>query len=416
MMQRRTCLQHLTLGASLLGWGGPLMAQVAPRKRLMVVILRGAVDGLSVVAPYSEAAYYKNRSSIALAKPGSEGGGLDLDGHFGLHPALAPLLPLWQAGKLGFVHASGSPDTTRSHFDAQDYLESATPGRKSTPDGWLNRLLGVLPVPQHQGKVTRALALGPVMPRIFAGPHSVASLAAGRAANRPGVLDKPNVGKAFDALYGADGKLDQTYQTARQSRAEVMQALQGVDLDKEMLAASNGAPLPNGFVQDATHIAQLLRSEPSLQLVCTALGGWDTHANQGAANGQLAQRLQPLGQGLAQLAQRLGPALDDTLILVMSEFGRTVRQNGNGGTDHGHGNVMWLLGGGLGAACAGKVAGRWPGLDDAALYEGRDLDITTDYRSVLAAILQQHLRLPDTAISTVLPGFSGAVLPGILKA
>lgn len=387
----------------------------APR-RLVVVFLRGAVDGLSVVVPYADPGYYRARSSIALARPGSDAGVIDLDGRFGLHPALASLLPLWQSGRLGFVQACGSPDGTRSHFDAQDYMESGTPGRKSTPDGWLNRLLGALPADAaERAAPTRAVSIGPVLPRIYAGRNPVANIASGAAAAKPMLLDRPKVGDAFDQLYAGDDKMSRAYQDARQAHREVMETLSKDDVEREMQAANNGAPLPNGFPDDAARLAALMRNDGRVQLAFMALGGWDTHANQGAASGQLAGRLKPLGMGLAALANGLGPVFDDTVVVVMSEFGRTVRQNGNGGTDHGHGNVMWLLGG---RVAGGRVHGRWPGLDASALYEGRDLAVTTDFREVLAELAARHLRLPDARLAEVFPGFATSGMPslGILRA
>jgi len=417
-MQRRQLL-HAAAAAGL-AWsavGRGAFAATAPQsgqplpgnKRLVVVFLRGAVDGLSVVAPYSEGAYYQQRSSIALARPGQEGGLLDLDGHFGLNPNLAPLMPLWQAGKLAFVQAAGSPDPTRSHFDAQDYMESGTPGRKSTPDGWLNRLLGAEPpavvAPGARAGVTRGISVGATIPRIWAGPNPVANIANGAGATRPTQLDRPQVSKAFDALYAGDDAMSRAYRESQQSRAEVNDAMSPAA--HEQMAADNGAPLPNGFPDDAARLAQLMRRDPNVQIAFLALGGWDTHINQGGAKGQLANRLQPLGQGLAELATRLGPTFDDTTVLVISEFGRTVRQNGTGGTDHGHGNVMWALGGNI---AGGKVYGRWPGVDSSALYEGRDLDVTTDFRSVLAGVCMRNLALPDARLASVFPGFDGPVL------
>ena len=377
----------------------------APR-RLIVVFLRGAADGLSIVVPYADPVYYQARSSIALGRPGTEGGALDLDGRFGLHPALSPLLPLWKSGKLGFVHASGSPDATRSHFDAQDYMESATPGRKSTQDGWLNRLLGALPAPAGgRATATRAVSIGAVLPRIYAGNNQVANIASGSAATRPTQLDRPVVSQAFDKLYSADDKMSRAYQASQQSRREVMDSMAPNDLELEMTAANNGAPLPNGFPDDAVRLATLMRNDARVQLAFMEVGGWDTHANQGAASGQLANRLSPLGSGLAALATRLGPAFDETVVLVVSEFGRTVHQNGNGGTDHGHGNVIWALGGRVNG---GRVLGQWPGLDSSALYEGRDLAVTTDFRTVVAEVLERHLLLPDARLDEVLPRFSGS--------
>ena len=375
------------------------------------MFLRGAVDGLSVVVPYSEGAYAQLRSSIALARPGQDGGVLDLDGHFGLNPNLAPLMPLWQAGKLAFVQASGSPDPTRSHFDAQDYMESGTPGRKGTPDGWLNRLLGAEPpvVVQAGARagVTRGISVGATLPRIWAGPNPVANIANGSRATRPTLLDRPQVSQAFDALYAGDDAMSKAYRESQQSRAEVNDAMSPAAMDREQMAANNGAPLPNGFPDDAGRLAQLLRRDPNVQIAFLALGGWDTHVNQGGAKGQLANRLQPLGQGLAELATRLGPTFDDTTILVISEFGRTARQNGTGGTDHGHGNVMWALGGNI---AGGKVYGRWPGIDTSSLNEGRDLAVTTDFRQVLAGVCAHNLGLPDARLASVFPNFDAAPL------
>ncbi len=385
--------------------------QLPGNKRLIVVFLRGAVDGLSVVVPYGESAYAQARSSIALARPGQDGGVLDLDGHFGLNPNLAPLMPLWQAGKLAFVQASGSPDPTRSHFDAQDYMESGTPGRKSTPDGWLNRLLGAEPPvvvqPGSRAGVTRGISVGATLPRIWAGPNPVANIANGARATRPTLLDRPQVSKAFDSLYSGDDAMSRAYRESQQSRAEVNEAMTPAAMDHEQMVANNGAPLPNGFPDDAGRLAQLMRRDPNVQIAFLALGGWDTHVNQGGAKGQLANRLQPLGQGLAELATRLGPAFDDTTILVVSEFGRTVRQNGTGGTDHGHGNVMWALGGNV---AGGKVHGRWPGIDASSLHEGRDLAVTTDFRQVLAGVCAYNLGLPDARLAAVFPGFDGTPL------
>ena len=416
-MQRRQLLQAAAVaglawtavGRTAFAASGPLPAN----KRLVVVFLRGAVDGLSVVVPYGEAAYYQQRSSIALARPGQDGGVLDLDGHFGLNPNLAPLMPLWQAGRLAFVQASGSPDPTRSHFDAQDYMESGTPGRKNTPDGWLNRLLGVEPpvllqagAGAHAG-VTRGLSVGATLPRIWAGPNPVANIANGARATRPTLLDRPQVSKAFDSLYSGDDAMSRAYRESQQSRAEVNEAMTPDQMDREQKVANGGAPLPNGFPDDAARLAQLMRRDPNVQIAFLALGGWDTHVNQGGARGQLANRLQPLGQGLAELATRLGPVFDDTTILVISEFGRTVRQNGTGGTDHGHGNVMWALGGNI---AGGKVHGRWPGIDAPSQYEGRDLAVTTDFRQVLAGVCAHNLGLSDNQLARVFPGFDGTPL------
>jgi uncharacterized protein (DUF1501 family) len=397
-MHRRHFLNTLALGAGiLLPVGRSAWAVGTPanptRKKLVVVMLRGAVDGLNVVAPVGDANYRRLRPTIGLAAPGADGGALALDGYFGLHPALASLQPLWQARKLAFVHASGSPDPTRSHFDAQDYMESATPGRKNTPDGWMNRLVAALPGPQSP---SRLLGIGPVLPRILSGRAAAVNLPNVARAARADLLDRPAVKAAFDELYDGHPRFGRAYAEGRAAHREVMGALES----HEMQAADRGAPLPNGFPDDAARLAGLMRNDPNIQLAFVALGGWDTHANQGAAGGQLANRLMPLGQGLAVLADRLGPLFDDTVVVVMSEFGRTARENGNGGTDHGHGNVMWVMGG---TVRGGKVYGDWEGVADEKLNEGRDLPVTTDFRSVLAQISEEHLMLGDKRLEQVFP-------------
>lgn len=398
-MERRTFLNALAASAALVlplgrsSWAATNAEARPTKNKLIVVMLRGAVDGLNVVAPVGDANYARLRPTIGLGLPGTPNGALDLDGYFGLHPALAPLMPLWQQKKLAFVHASGSPDPTRSHFDAQDYMESATPGRKNTQDGWMNRMVGQLPGTPAS---IRALSIGPVMPRILLGPAAAMNLANGAAGVKANVLDRPDVGNAFDQLYAGDSRVARMYAEGRSAHHDVMSAAE----KREMQAADNGAPLPNGFPDDAARLAQLMRNDDRIQLAFVALGGWDTHASQGAATGQLANRLAPLAQGLAVLAQRLGPLFDDTTIVVMSEFGRTARENGNGGTDHGHGNAMWVLGGGV---SGGKVLGEWAGVGDAALNEGRDLPVTTDFRSVLAQIAEKHLRLGDKQLVQLFP-------------
>jgi uncharacterized protein (DUF1501 family) len=396
-MKRRDFLHSMALGAGVIvpvsrsAWAAT--SDSPTRKKLVVIMLRGAVDGLNVVAPVGDANYLRLRPTIGLAAPGLEGGALDLDGYFGMHPALAQLQPLWQQKKLAFVHASGSPDATRSHFDAQDYMESATPGRKNTPDGWMNRLVATLP---GASTPSRALSIGPVMPRILSGPSAAMNLPNGAAGTRANILDRPAIGAAFDQLYAGNERFGRAYMDGKNAHKEVMDA----SMSGEMQVADGGAPLPNGFPNDSARLATLMRNDPKVQLAFVALGGWDTHANQGAGSGQLANRLAPLGHGLAVLAQRLGPMFDDTTVVVMSEFGRTARENGNGGTDHGHGNVMWLLGG---AVNGGKVYGDWQGVADGALNEGRDLPVTTDFRSVLAQVAERHLRLTDRQLAQIFP-------------
>ncbi|WP_457320354.1 DUF1501 domain-containing protein [Roseateles sp. P5_E11] len=391
--------QLLHFGAFTLG-GLPVSlvhAQGGTQKKLVVVMLRGAVDGLSVVAPYGEREYATSRPQIALAAPGAEDGLIKLDSLFGLHPSLSPLKRHWDGGQLAFVHASGSPDPTRSHFDAQDYLESGTPGRKSTPDGWMNRLLTALP---GEPAPTRAISQGSTPPRIFAGTASVASLGLGPNAMQRRAIDDPQMQSGLAKLYANDAQLSGTLRDTTQGRGEMsrsMAAGEGKSMDP---SADAGAPSARSFAADARRLGTLIRKDAHTQLAFTAVGGWDTHVNQGAARGQLANRLASLGEGLDALSVGLGDTYRDTVIVVVSEFGRTLRQNGNGGTDHGRGNVIWLLGG---PVAGGQMLGEWPGLDASALADGRDLAVRTDFRQVLTPLLQRHLGLSETALATVFP-------------
>ncbi|RTL20172.1 MAG: DUF1501 domain-containing protein [Burkholderiales bacterium] len=393
--------QLLHFGAFTLG-GLPVSlvrAEGATPKKLVVVLLRGAVDGLSVVAPYGEREYAASRPQIALPPPGAQDGLIKLDNLFGLHPSLAPLKRHWDGGQLAFVHASGSPDPTRSHFDAQDYFESGTPGRKSTADGWMNRLLSALP---GEPSPTRAIAQGSTPPRIFSGPASVASLGLGPGAMQRRAIDNPQLQAGLAKLYANDPQLSSTLHDTTEGRGEMARSMAAGGEERSMdPSADGGAPSARSFAADARRLGTLIRKDPHTQLAFTSVGGWDTHVNQGAAKGQLANRLASLGEGLDALATGLGDSLKDTVIVVASEFGRTLRQNGNGGTDHGRGNVIWLLGG---PVAGGQVLGEWPGLDRAALADGRDLAVRTDFRQVLAPVLQRHLGLDDAALAAVFPG------------
>ncbi|KGF72889.1 hypothetical protein DO97_04085 [Neosynechococcus sphagnicola sy1] len=399
-MNRRHFLQQAGLltassvfSIGLHGWA--LRTEAASRQRLVVIFLRGAVDGLNVVVPYQESTYYSARPNIAIPQPGKPEGALNLDGQFGLHPALNPLMPLWQNRSLAFVQACGSPDPTRSHFDAQDYMETGILGNKRASDGWMNRLLQVLP--DHSP--TQALNLGATMPRILTGKMPVANLPLGKGAINTLPLDRPQVSNAFDRLYSGSDPLSQAYQEGQRARKTLL-----TDLNSEMIMANNGAPLPDqGFNQDMRRLAHLMVSDASIQLAFLSLGGWDTHVNQGSNNGLLAGHLRALGSGLTTLAQGLGSVYRETVILVISEFGRTVHENGNRGTDHGHGNVLWAMGG---RVQGGKVYGQWPGLATAQLYEGRDLAVTTDFRDPIASVLTQHLHLDRGKITQIFPGYT----------
>ncbi len=413
-ISRRELLRRAALlsasGIVLLGptsWAARALAGDSSKRRIVVVFLRGAVDGLNVVVPHGEPNYYDSRPTIAVAGRGREAGVLDLDGFFGLHPALGPMMNYWKDGTLAFVHACGSPDPTRSHFDAQDYMESGTPGIKSTSDGWLNRVLAAMP---GDHPTTEAVSLGPTLPRILSGAMPAANMRQGRAAARPLPLDRPVIQASFDRLYEGNDPLSKTYKEGCEARKRLMG-----ELELDMTAANNGAPGPQGFSDDAGRLAGLIQRDPTIRVGFAALGGWDTHVNQGGANGQLAGHLRPLGEGLAQFAQALGPAYADTVILVISEFGRTVHQNGNGGTDHGHGNVMWVMGG---PVRGGRVYGRWPGLSAAELYQERDLAVTTDFRDPLSTVLESHMGLHHRDLDKVFPKRPSpdAAISGLIRA
>ncbi len=381
-------------GQNLAGWayGG---SKSLEGKKLIVVFLRGAVDGLNVVSPYGDSRYYQARPTIGIAQPGQKDGLLDLDSYFGLAPALAPLLPYWKDKSLAFVHACGSPENTRSHFDAQDYMESGRPGVKVVDSGWLNRVLAQLP---NTKSPLRGINVGATMPRILQGPENVASYAP-QSIGKRSAMDVPVVAEAFSRMY-----------TKRQDKlaAAFKEGIQAQDmlnekLSKEMVAANKGAPSAKSFKGFGQQLGKIFANDPSIQVAFVALGGFDTHVNQGAGKGQLANQLTGLGTGLSDLISNLGDDYKNTVIMVMSEFGRTVKENGNGGTDHGHGNVMWILGGNV---TGGKVYGKLDGLSDDKLFEGRDLPVTTDFRTPILAVCQAHLNLEKNKLNEVFPGFT----------
>jgi uncharacterized protein (DUF1501 family) len=371
-------------------------------RKLVVIFLRGAVDGLSVVVPYGDNRYYQIRHSIAIPRPGTEGGALDLDGYFGANPALSSLMPLWHQRKLAFVHASGSPDETRSHFDAQDYMESGMPGEKMVNTGWLNRLL--MQLPDNHSPV-RAINVGPVLPRILAGPATVA-MASDVLVRPTRPINLPENSPLLQMYGDRSDVLGDAFRNGVKAQNQLADDLgdgsNDGGADDRMMRASKGAPSPTSLPNFGRQIAKLLKDQ-TVQVAFLALGGWDTHVNQGSSKGQLANKLTGLTKGLADLAAALGPDFEKTTIVVMSEFGRTAKENGNGGTDHGHGNVMWLLGGDVNG---GKVYGKWSSLADRDLHESRDLPVTTDFRTVLTSVIAEHLDLSNQALTQVFPEFT----------
>lgn len=396
-------LDPLFLDRTAYAMAAPLAAGDAGGKTLVCLFQRGAVDGLSMVVPHGEAAYYADRPGIAIPREAV----LDLDGHFGLHPALAALKPLWDAKALAAVQAVGSPDTTRSHFDAQDYMESGTPGVKTTPDGWLNRLAAH--DRDHAATPFRAVAFGPLLPRALAGSAPSLAIDDLRAfgLRAPGA-SRDRLTRAFEALYqgSATGVL-------ASSSAEGFEAVQMLKrTNPAQYQPEHGAQYPAGRLgQSLLQIAQLIKGKVGMRIAFADMGGWDTHVNQGAAAGQLGARLGELGNALAAFATDLGDKMADVVVLTMSEFGRTVRENGTGGTDHGHATAMLVLGGGV---RGGRVAGRWPGLAPEARYEGRDLAVTTDFRDLFGEIATGHLGV--AADAPIFPGYTldPARRPGVL--
>ena len=366
-------------------------AQAAQGRRrvLVTVFQRGAVDGLSMVPPHGDPAYGAARPSIALQAPrrGDPERAVDLDGFFALHPALAPLLPLWETRALAIVHACGSPDVTRSHFDAQDYMETGTPGVKSTLDGWLARALRAAPA---QPSPLRAVAIGPSLPRILRGEvGAVAMQSVGAFEVRSAKAATPPTG--FESLY-AQGVTDLLYGTGRET-FETVRLLKSVEAAR--LVPANGAEYPAGKLGQALkQIAQLIRADVGLEVAFADMGGWDTHVGQGNERGQLANRLREFAGSLTAFTRDLGDRMADVVVLTMSEFGRTVAENGNRGTDHGHATAMLVAGGGV---RGGKVYGRWPGLGRERLFEGRDLAVTTDFRALFSEVTTRHLGVPPSA-------------------
>jgi len=365
----------------------------ARNKRLVVIFQRGAADGLNIVVPHGESQYYALRPNINIPRQAV----LDLDGFFGLHPSLAPFQPLWRQRHLAIVHAAGSPDPTRSHFDAQDFMESGTPGLKATEEGWLNRSLHDMPLPSPTTPF-RAMALGPSLPRILSGAEAAVAMNNINDFSVGGRSAKPSpAATTFEAMY--DHSLDTVLHGAGEKTFDAVKMLKSADPGK--YTAAPGANYPRGrFGDSLRQLAQLIKANLGVQVAFADIGGWDHHVNEGSTEGQIANVLTDFSQSLAAFWIDLGDLAEDTVIVTMSEFGRTARENGNRGTDHGHANVMFVLGG---PVKGGKVYGRWPGLDQSQLYEGRDLALTTDFRQVIGEAVARHMG--NKNLQTVFPGY-----------
>jgi uncharacterized protein (DUF1501 family) len=368
-------------------------SEVTPGKRkkvLVAVFQRGAVDGLNVIVPFGEKRYYDLRPSLAIPAKSV----VDLNGFFGLHPALAPLKPMWDSRNLAIVDAVGSPDPTRSHFDAQDYMESGTPGLKATTAGWLNR---ALPPETGTPSPVRAVSIGSNLARTLRGPNNaitVGSLNDFQVQNAVG-------SSTFESMY--DNTLDTTLHGTGRETFDAVKLMKSIQKDPYKPAA--GVEYPKGkFAQSLQQIVRLIKSDVGLEVAFTDIGGWDTHVNQVGAEpvqGQMANTLGDFAKSLAAFYQDLGDRMADVTVVTMSEFGRTARENGNRGTDHGHANYMLAFGGNV---HGGKVYGEWPGLAEEQLYEGRDLALTTDFRDVLGELVTGHLG--NHNLNAVFPGYS----------
>ena len=375
-------------------WLARAAATEGKRKILISIFQRGAADGLNIVVPHFESRYYELRPTLALPAPGKQNGVIDLDGKFGLHPNLQPLKPLWDTGQLAIIHAAGSPSGNRSHFEAQDEMESGTLGR-TTEDGWLNR---VLEPPTAATSPVRAVAVGPKMPRSLRGNRggiAIGDLQQFQARNQ-------DVASVLQMMYSTSSDA----QLSAQGKG-TFEALRMIEtINRTPYTPATGVQYVGEFGNSLRQIARLIKSDIGLEAAFADIGGWDHHSNEA---GQLAPLLQQFGTSLSAFVRDMGDRMEDIILVTMSEFGRTAKEDGNAGTDHGHGNVMFVMGGGV---RGGRVYGQWPGLEAEQLFERRDLQVTTDYRAVLGEVVNDHLgRSPEE----VFPGFKVGERLGLVK-
>ena len=390
MSTRRDFLVLVASGAAgtfaLAGLPGAVFAAAPTDRRFVVVLLRGALDGMAAVAPVGDPRYAEKRGAIALKPPGAEeGGAIALDHFFALHPSLAAIEPYYRSGDLLFVHAAGNGYRTRSHFDAQDLMESGLSVKRRQSDGWLNRALALV----QKDKRRLGLAVGGAVPLILRGRIEVASWEpAGLHAASPDFLAAVEQLYRNDPLFAralADGIKAQTFS----------QTVLGADMEQKGGYAFG----PNGFKPLAEAAGKMLAAQDGPRIAALDMGGWDTHVNQGAETGRLAKNLEGFADGLDAMAKAMGSAWQKTVVVAVTEFGRTVAVNGNNGTDHGTASLLFVMGG---AVKGGRVYGDWPGLD--RLQDDRDLRVTTDSRQVMKGILRDHLGLDGASVDrTVFP-------------
>ena len=392
-----------------------------PLPALVTIFLRGGADAMNIVVPYGTKRYYDIRPTLAIPPPDSEGGALKLDKKFGLHPALADLMPFWEAEQLAPIVCVGSPHSTRSHFDAQDFMERAAPGLRTVHDGWLNRYLALSHDTRkprrgeaEKANILRAMAMQGLLPRALRGPHAVLAVPSRRVLNDDATLAMfgPLYGNMADDGMGAAVSTAETkggivYETGRNTMATMKRFRAIVDDSKN----SGKVRYPGGSLSDKLKdVARVVRADEGFEIAALDIGGWDTHSNQGGSEGNMANRLASLGGSLAAFMTDLGPHLENTTVMVMSEFGRTCRENGNYGTDHGHGGMMLVMGGGVEG---GKVLGKWNGLEDDDLYQARDLNVTTDFRDVFSEVLRKHMNFD--APRDFFPGYKPDKIKGLMS-
>ena len=370
---------------------------------LVCIFQRGGADGLNMVVPHGDGDYYAHRTNLAIPAPGGAGAAIDLDGFFGLHPSLNALKEIWDAKQLAIVHACGSPDPTHSHFDAMDYMERGTPGQKSVASGWLGRHLAA--TQSQNDSPFRAVGFGALLQASLRGGAATAltSLEAFKLQAKP--LELPKIKAAHGQLYRGSGMLVGAGQQTLQA-LEIMQKL-----NPAQYRPSDGAQYPDTpYGQALMQVAQLIKADVGLQVACADIGDWDTHIGQGGAEGEMAANLKEFADGLHALYTDLSASLGRVTIVTMSEFGRRAAENGGGGTDHGHGNAMFVLGGNV---VGGKIYGEWPGLHPEQLYGPGDLQVTTDFRDVLGEIVAK--RLGNPALGEVFPGYSSFDFRGLVR-
>jgi uncharacterized protein (DUF1501 family) len=399
MLTRRSFLRTSAIALGAVGTAPTWLLRAAAqgksgRKVLVSIFQRGAADGLNVVVPFFEPRYYQVRPSIAIPQPGRPNGAIDLDGRFALHPALQPLKALWDSRQLAIVHAAGSPDASRSHFDAQDFMECGTPGIKRE-DGWLNRALA--PGAPDSSPV-RAIASGAQLPKTLQGSRGAIAV---DSLPRFQVADK-STADVLEHLYSSS--LDAQLKAQGKATFDAMKLIDSVRSRPYTPVA--GAQYVGDFGQRLQQIARLIKADVGVEVAFADIGGWDHHSNE---NGQLTNQLRQFGSSLAAFTQDLGDRMEDVVIVTMSEFGRTVNENGNAGTDHGHGNVMMVVGGGV---RGGRICGEWPGLEPEQLFERRDLAVTTDFRDVLGELVTGHL---GQNVNQVFPGYTPKTSLGLLS-